>query len=109
MPPVTAQFGVTVPEPVNPVPVLAGTKHVYVAVLIVAGVLLRFVAQTTVLPVIVGTGGSGLIATDIVAVDVVPTPPIGRASITDSVTLTDVLVTFGHVVGSQRTRIDPVP
>lgn len=109
VPPVTVQLGVTVPEPVKPVPVLAGTEHVYVAVLTVAGVVIRLVAQMTVLPVIVVTGGIGLIATDMTAVIVVPAPPIGRASVIDSVTLTDVLVTFGHVVGSHRTRIDPVP
>jgi hypothetical protein len=98
-----------VPEPVNPTPVLAGTEHVYVAVFTVTGLLLRFVAQIIVLPVKTVTGGIGLTATGRVDVLTVPGPPTGRASTIDSVTLTAVLVTFGHVVGSQRTRTELVP
>lgn len=110
VPPVTVHVGVSVPEPVKVVPVFAGTVHVYVALLIVCGLLLRFVAQITVLPVIDVTGGIGLTAIDVVDVVTVPALPSGSASAIVSVTLTEVVVTFGHTgAGTHDTTIVFVP
>lgn len=90
VPPVTVHVGVSEPEPADE----AGTLDVYDAVFTVAGVVFRFVAHTTVGPVMTGTGGTGRIVT--FSVVVAKHEPAGATSATSSRTVTLAAVVFGQ-------------
>ena len=108
VPPVTVHVGATVPEPVVPVPVFIGTVQEYVELVIVGGLLLRFVAHAVVGPEMIVVGGIGLTKTGSVTEVTVPAPPTGSACVMLSDTLTDDEITFGHT-GVVHTTVIDVP